>query len=265
MVDSRRRRLAGGRPARTDRRSRRAARTLAPRRGAWRSSATPGANTPGDRRCVASTSGAGVKRLLAISWEMPPLSGPRAVQVTRTLLALGAARLAVARDLFRRAVPTLSAGLPRVTRGAVGWRRDATAGAPRRKSGCSSARCGVCCRSLKHLPDEKRVWVPSAIAEGRRALGDEPADVIVSFAQPWSDHLVGLAPASRDWAAVGRTLFRSVGGQSVSSAGTAWSRHRDRRDGADVSWSATRSGVRQRHTLDRVMEKYPAEWRHRRM
>ena len=30
-----------------------------------------------------------MKRLLAISWEMPPLSGPRAVQVTRTLTALG--------------------------------------------------------------------------------------------------------------------------------------------------------------------------------
>ena len=29
-----------------------------------------------------------MKRLLAVCWEMPPLSGPRAVQVTRTLAAL---------------------------------------------------------------------------------------------------------------------------------------------------------------------------------
>ena len=64
---------------------------------------------------------------------------------------------------------------------------------------------------LKHLPDEKRVWVPSAIAEGRRALSDEPADVIVSFGQPWSDHLVGLALHQGDRTTVGGALFRSLG------------------------------------------------------
>ena len=62
----------------------------------WRRSAAHGGRAAlvarahqANRRRVARRVAVGVKRLLAISWEMPPLSGPRAVQVTRTLVALG--------------------------------------------------------------------------------------------------------------------------------------------------------------------------------
>ena len=68
-----------------------ARRAGARRRGAAHGGDSPHAGSEHTRRIIdapAGTGAVGVKRLLAISWEMPPLSGPRAVQVTRTLASL---------------------------------------------------------------------------------------------------------------------------------------------------------------------------------
>ena len=45
---------------------------------------------------------------------------------------------------------------------------------------------------LKLLPDEKWVWIGAAARAARRLAAERRFDVLVSFAQPWSDHLVGL-------------------------------------------------------------------------
>ncbi len=120
----------------------------------------------------------------------------------------------------------------------------------------------MCAPFLKHLPDEKRVWVPSAIAEGRRALADAPADVIVSFAQPWSDHLVGLhlhRESGLPWVA----HFSDPWVDNPYHPPAAWSQQRIAEMEREVVRSATRVVFVNDYTRDRVMAKYPAEWRHR--
>jgi glycosyltransferase involved in cell wall biosynthesis len=134
----------------------------------------------------------GRRRLLAVSWEMPPLSGPRAVQVSRTLkhlVPLGwessvvcfgaksqryfpdadlAARLAPGDGVRIVPVPSREEHL----RYRVLWRV-----APQ----------------LKGRPDEKQVWIAPATDAALRLAAETRFDAIATFAQPWSDHLVGRA------------------------------------------------------------------------
>lgn len=200
-----------------------------------------------------------MRNLLAISWEMPPLSGPRAVQVTRTLVSLATlgwrSRVIcfdAASDRYQQdhrvLVETLSGGA--VTRLPVRspeewllfralWR---------------------VCPPLKHLPDEKRVWLPSAVAEGRRALREAPADLIVSFAQPWSDHLIGLRlhrETGLPWVA----HFSDPWVDSPYQPHGEWLRSRAAAMEAAVVATATQLVFVNTYTLDRVMAKYPDAWR----
>jgi glycosyltransferase involved in cell wall biosynthesis len=197
-----------------------------------------------------------VKQLLAISWEMPPLSGPRAVQVTRTLTALGplgwhsrvvcfGPRSDRYQQDYRVPVEQLSQGA--VTRLPVGspeewflvralWRL---------------------CPPLKHQPDEKRVWLPGALAEARRALAAAPADVLVSFAQPWTDHLVALhlhRETGLPWVA----HFSDPWVDSPYFTTNAWARRTASAHESAVVHEATRLVFVNRYTRDRVMAKYPA-------
>ncbi len=137
-----------------------------------------------------------MKRLLAISWEMPPLSGPRAVQVTRTLTALGSLgwrsrvvcfgpRSGRYHQDYRVPVEETSSGM--TTRLPV----------PSPEEWLFFRALWRVCPPLKHHPDEKRVWLPGALAEARRSLAEEPADAIVSFAQPWTDHSPGCGCTAR--------------------------------------------------------------------
>jgi len=202
-----------------------------------------------------------VKRLLAISWEMPPLSGPRAVQVTRTLVALGE------RGWRSRAI-CFDPQSQRYQQDHLVSPEALSGGAVQRLP-VSSPEEWMFFRALwrvmpplKHLPDEKRVWVPSAIAEGRRALTEEPADVIVSFGQPWSDHLVGLSlhqQTELPWVA----HFSDPWVDSPYQGGTDWTRRRAAVMEREVVATATQLIFVNRKTLERVMKKYPAAWSQR--
>ncbi len=130
------------------------------------------------------------RRLLAVSWEMPPLSGPRAVQVSRTLkhlvplgwessvVCFGArsARYFPDADLSRR----LAMGdgvrvVPVPSREEDLFFRALWRVAPR----------------LKGRPDEKWVWIGAAVDAARALASETRFDAVATFAQPWSDHLVG--------------------------------------------------------------------------
>jgi glycosyltransferase involved in cell wall biosynthesis len=198
------------------------------------------------------------KRLLAVAWEMPPLSGPRAVQVTRTLVALGemgwgsrvvcfGARSARYQQDYHLAVEEISGHT--VTRLPV-----------------ESPEEWLLFRALwrvlpplKHLPDEKIVWVPSAIAEMRRALAAEPADVLVSFAQPWSNHIAALTlrhDTGLPWVA----HFSDPWVDSPYAVGPAWVRARAAAMERAVVQHASRVVFVNQYTLDRGVNKYPAAW-----
>lgn len=202
-----------------------------------------------------------MKRLLAISWEMPPLSGPRAVQVTRTLAALGElgwrSRVICFQPRSDRYQQDYRVSLEELSRGAAV------------RLPVSSPEEWFLVRALwralpplKHIPDEKIVWMPSALAEARRALAEEPADVIVSFAQPWTDHLIGLR-LHRDTGVPWVAHFSDPWTDSPYQPMAGWFAKRRTRLEADVIHDADATVFVNDYTRERVMKKYPEALRRR--
>jgi len=130
-----------------------------------------------------------MRRLLAVSWEMPPMYGPRATQVTRTLRALTAFD-------WHSTVICLA---PR--RGGPNWRDGIDAESP---TGVELVRVTspeewAIVRASRRLfpawnstPDSHAPWIGRATAAADAVLSSDRFDGIVTFAQPWSDHVVGL-------------------------------------------------------------------------
>lgn len=201
------------------------------------------------------------RRLLAISWDMPPQSGPRAVQVSRTLreiAALGwhsdvvcfdswsgryhpdpqlAARLELPHEVTRIPVRSLEERLPfRVL-----WR---------------------ICPLARRLPDEQRVWIGAATKSAVRAGHAQRHDVLVSFAQPWSDHLIALRVRRQlhlPWVAHFSDPW--VEAPQGYSRLPAWQRRLWGRWERDVVQSADAIVFVNRQTADATMRKYPDAWR----
>lgn len=124
-----------------------------------------------------------------MSWEMPPMYGPRATQVARTLDALidhGWQSTVVCLDP-RRGGPNWRDGID------VAFRRGVE---PLRvKSPEERAIVRALWRvlpSVRDRPDSKWVWIGPAVAAAEAAAARTRFDGLVTFAQPWSDHLIGL-------------------------------------------------------------------------
>jgi glycosyltransferase involved in cell wall biosynthesis len=199
------------------------------------------------------------RRLLAISWDMPPLSGPRAVQVSR---------------LLKHLVPlgweswVVSFG-PRSGR----YNQDRElASRLRAPEGVTlvpvpSLEERLLCRMLwrvlpplKLLPDEKWVWIGAASRAAGRLAAERRFDVLVSFAQPWSDHLIGLRvrrATGLPWVA----HFSDPWTDSPYLRGHRWQRRIWERMEADVVRHADALVFVNEQTAERVMRKYPDEWR----
>src|SRR5437762_11553106 len=130
-----------------------------------------------------------MRRVLAVSWEMPPMYGPRATQVSRTLGAL----------VPLGWQPTVVCLDPR--RGGPNWRDGLDIAPP---PGVDVVRVKspeewMIVRALRRVlpalrdrPDSKSVWINRAADAAVAAAGRASFDGLVTFAQPWSDHLVGL-------------------------------------------------------------------------
>jgi glycosyltransferase involved in cell wall biosynthesis len=129
--------------------------------------------------------------LLAVSLSFPPLAYPRSVQVARLLKNLKFSTLLVCADeRGARQDPTIEPDAEAQLRACLripfsinGWRKQA---------GRVSSRLDL--PLWNKVPDEYVPWGPSAL----RAIKDfarsnlyEP-DIIVTFGQPMSDHLIGL-------------------------------------------------------------------------
>jgi len=197
-----------------------------------------------------------VRQLLAISWEMPPLSGPRAVQVTRTLTALGVlgwrSRVVCFGPHSDRYQQDYRLPVEEVSQGAVTRLPVASP-----EEWLIVRALWRLCPPLKHQPDEKRVWLPGALAEARRALAVTPADILVSFAQPWTDHLVALRlhrETRLPWVA----HFSDPWVDSPYFTTSAWARRTAAAHESAVIHAASRIVFVNRYTRDCVMAKYPA-------
>ena len=136
---------------------------------------------------------AGVSRsLLAISWAMPPALFPRSLQVSRSLKAL-------AQLDWRTTV--VCAEPPRdVTVDSELQRRYEPYYETIRlhQADIANRPASLWRRIFSRAPAEPEAgWVEAASAAGLRAAASRVYDAMVTFAQPWSDHLIGLRIAKR--------------------------------------------------------------------
>ncbi len=198
-----------------------------------------------------------MRRLLAVSWEMPPMYGPRSTQVARTLGAL----------VPLGWQPTVVCLDPR--RGGPNWpdRKDlalpAGVEAVRVKSPEEWTIVRALWRllpSLRDRPDPKWVWVRPAARAAIARSQQVAFEGLVTFAQPWSSHLAGLRVHRRTklpWVAhfsdpwIDSPYWR--GSRTDRLAAAKIEEHVVR--AADAIVFVTDEAA------DLVMRKYPAEWR----
>jgi len=130
-----------------------------------------------------------MKRLLAVSWEMPPMYGPRAMQVSRVLDRLA--------GMGWRPAAVCLAPRPGGPHWFAGMASDAPAGVelvrvPSPEEWLAVRAAWRVVPRLRDFPDATRVWVPRAARAAARIAEAGDCAGLITFAQPWSDHLVGL-------------------------------------------------------------------------
>jgi glycosyltransferase involved in cell wall biosynthesis len=197
------------------------------------------------------------RKLLAVSWELPPMYGPRATQVARTLSQLASLG-------WHSTVVCLD---PR--RGGPHWRDGVDAAFP---TGVETVRVSSpeewtlvraawrILPSLRDRPDSKWVWIGRAARAATRASATATFDGLVTFGQPWSDHLVGLRvhrATSLPWVAHFSDPW--VDSPYVRSSPARW--RAARRMEEDVIREADGVVFVTGQMADLVMKKYPEAWR----
>jgi glycosyl transferase family 4 len=198
-----------------------------------------------------------MKRLLAVSWEMPPMYGPRGTQVARTLGAL----------VPLGWQPTVVCLDPR--RGGPNWRDGIDAPPPpgvearRVRSPEEWAVVRAMWRllpSMRDRPDSKWVWIHAAAEAAKGLAAAVQFDGLVTFAQPWSDHLVGLR-VHRETRLPWVAHFSDPWIDSPYWRGTASQRAAAAKMESAVIKEADAVVFVTDEAAQRVMRKYPDEWR----
>lgn len=132
------------------------------------------------------------RRLIAVSWCMPPALFPRSIQVARTLKGLKAlgwtSTVVTPRVDDLAETDPLDYTLSDVYGGQTVARVD--------NDGLRATRPELL-RRWRHrtndaAPDDDQLWAERAATVVRRLDRAERATALVTFAQPWRDHLVGL-------------------------------------------------------------------------
>lgn len=196
-------------------------------------------------------------RVLAISYFLPPMQYPQAIQIGRLLRYLGAETGAVSgtsaglgsgadcyADLDEHLAFRLSVK-----------HRPALSGLPFRLA-------QLAVPFYARSPDEFRAWVPRAeraVTAKLAETGFKP-DVLVTFGEPMSDHLLGLRLKRRlgvPWAA----HFSDPWVDSLYRRAEILSNIVNRRLERDVVMAADRLVFTSAETVELVMGKYPAAWR----
>jgi len=114
--------------------------------------------------------------------------------------------------------------------------------------------------ALRDRPDSKWVWINRAAGAATAAAGRTTFDGLVTFAQPWSDHLVGLRvhrATKLPWVA----HFSDPWVDSPYSKGSPAQRRAAAKMEADVIGEADAVVFVTDQAADLVMRKYPDDWR----
>jgi len=131
-----------------------------------------------------------IKKLLVVSWAMPPLVLPRSIQVARTLKCLAEAgwhpTVISASPLSLKKIQKD----PFLEERYIPYFQKINVNSPEEQWMWRAIWRFFPMLSL--LPDPQRVWVSRALCATRELLATENFSAVISFAQPWSNHLVGL-------------------------------------------------------------------------
>lgn len=183
-----------------------------------------------------------VRKLLAVSWAMPPMLFPRSIQVSRVLGALeqrGWQIKVICGD------PNSSGNLDASLAELYGRRYETVCvAAPRSK-----------------VPDNALMssWRKPALKEVKSELATGAYSALVTFAQPWVDHLIGLEACPRHipWVA----HFSDPWVDSPYYAGFSEDQlKRWRSMERAVVCAADMILFTNAQALELVMKKYPSEW-----
>ena len=113
---------------------------------------------------------------------------------------------------------------------------------------------------LWRFPDDKRIWVNRAVTAARAQVSRQAFSGLITFAQPWSDHLVGLRLRRIErlpWVA----HFSDPWVDSPYATGPEWQRRMSRQMERAVIEEADAVVFVSREAADLVMAKYPDSWR----
>jgi hypothetical protein len=191
-----------------------------------------------------------MKNLLAVSWEMPPMYGPRATQVSRTLGQL--ARLGWDPTVVCKRPDSRDSGQSHLPAGVELVR------VPSPEDWLIVRAAFRLAPQLRDYPDKSRVWVARATRAAISIAAAGGHVGLITFAQPWSDHLVGLR------------VSRATRLQWVAHFSDPWTdspfatpRQRSiwQRMEADVVREASAIVFVTAETADLVMAKYSSAWR----
>lgn len=116
--------------------------------------------------------------------------------------------------------------------------------------------------ALRDLPDGQWIWIGRAVRAARRAAKEKTGEFagLLTFGQPWSDHLAGLRvqrATGLPWVA----HFSDPWVDSPYSRASAWQTSIWRRMEADVIRNAAAVIFVTAEAAELVMKKYPDEWR----
>ena len=195
-------------------------------------------------------------RILAVSYALPPALFPQAIQVGRLLARSSADIGAVGCAFDKRADLDQDFGLAArlVFRLVVDFQP--------RLSGLASNLARRFVPLYARVPDEFRAWVPRAAAAVLEELARSrfAPDVVVTFGEPMSDHLLGLrlkAKLNLPWVAHFSDPWADNPFRRHDILANVVNRRLERR----VMGAADRLIFTSPETVDLVMRKYPAEWR----
>jgi hypothetical protein len=198
-----------------------------------------------------------MRKLLAVSWEMPPMYGPRATQVARTvnqLASLGWHSTVVCLDP-RRGGPHWRDGVDALFASGVHALR-----VPSPEEWWPVRAAWRILPALRDRPDSKWVWIGRAARAAEHAAATTRFDGLVTFGQPWSDHLVGLR-VSRATKLPWIAHFSDPWADSPYLRSSDAQRRSARRMEEDVVREATGLVFVTTQIADLVMKKYPEAWR----
>ncbi|BCY16260.1 MAG: glycosyltransferase family 4 protein [Chloroflexi bacterium] len=200
-----------------------------------------------------------MKRILALSWCMPPIVQPRSIQVSRLMAAL--AEFDWQTDVVCVDPSSLREGIN------LDDSLNRSAGGRVKKYPVPTLQDWIPVRvlnrvfpALPYLPDANWVWKNAAWRKLNSLASLSPYDAFISFAQPWTDHLSGLqfkADHNIPWIA----HFSDPWADSPFAKTSNWVKQKRLEMEEAVIRAADAVVFVSDETAELVMKKYPANWR----